>query len=815
MAAILATNLSSAYEQQAKPLCRLLGYLHDILKDTAEFQGRLNRGGGAKSEITRHTGGGAWIGFIAARIQLEKDPCAFGDWGDGLNPWLPRIAFSVIAAHHSRLKRIDVLTEHRRAIDHWLSNHSRVSQELLQLAAPDVTLEEIEVGIQHTLNETGDTDTEITNAPSGGRETFSLFLLCRLLLGALGKADVQSAFRQERGIKEPDRFTLSFDSCRFTVGPTPAPRNRLDELRTYFQQSFVESATRAASGVIRLKAPTGLGKTLAAALWVEKIQLQSGPSKVFYLAPTTAILNQVYEDLRTFAEPGNTLILHHLRQERSDEEDSTTTAEDHIRRIIDFDCGQIVTTFHRAVRMLCDLSKTGCGVLQSLKGSIWIFDESQALSYRQFALMALLWQTLSDYCGATILFMSATPQSIGQWQQIGNSLEFQNLPSPRPGLSAAVEDSLSQHPLVNDRRSILARPEIRTVDELAQHLNAQPELRQRSLLILVNLARDAMQLAALLEEPPDYIISGFLRPIDIRTQLTEASGQLKEGKTICMIATSVVQAGVDLDFDNGFVELNDLRDFRQGCGRIGRNLNPDRPQCVVWCFELWKDRATKEQSWFRQRFKREQETENKPSAEVQIEIVRDSISKILQRPDSFTDSDVDQIEAGFHPHSGKVFEHLKERLTHWNGTYSNLLCDTISHQGFDFSLVTEILEADLGVEDDAYIVVFESQLEDEYQHTIDLLHQLDDLENQRNRGDLSPLDYVRQANGLRQDIYRHIAPFSLRRPDVLRHFLANTKTKHVHKDFDFYLAAQLEAYDPKKGGYLLALDSVDDKAEIF
>lgn len=814
MAAVLTTNFAPSLTRSAESLCRLIGNLHDILKDTDRFQDRMNAGGGRPSEITRHTGGGAWIAFVAALLQLEREPGMLGDWNEEIAPWIPRIAFSVISAHHSSLKRIALLDEHRESLMHWRTSHSAISEELLRRAAPQVTLMEVCNRLDGVFRSC-DTETDLSGAPETGRGAFSIFLICRLFLGALGRADVESATRQERGGEEPSVFIPEFSTCRFSVPSRPPARTKLDELRNHFQSEFVTSAESSRSGPIRLKAPTGLGKTFAAARWIEAFHRQHGASKVFYLAPTTAILNQVYEEVREFAPPGETLILHHLRQDRSDEESEELSTDERLRKIRELDGAQVVTTFHRAVRLLSDLSKGGCGSLRGLRGSIWVFDESQALSYRQFTIMAPLWQALVDYCEATILFMSATPQSIVQWEAAADSLVLTPLPALRHGLREKQEFYFSHHPLVNQRRTIETLPEIRTIDELADLFNDRGDLRKQSLLILVNLARDALTLAGRLTHPPDYIITGYLRPIDIRRQLAKAAEDLNMGRPICMVATSVVQAGVDLDFDNGFVELNDLRDFRQGCGRVGRNLRHSRPRCQVWAFELWKDRATVEPSWFRQRFKHALKADESDVTRLQAGIVEEGIKRVFAHKGLLTDADIDAIESDLHEASSKIFDAVAERIVNWEGSYREILRDGTKKQGFDFTSIAESLEADLGMEDGDFIVIFDSVTDDACQRTLGMISDWERLHGELSSGSLSPLEFVGQVRKLRSEIYTHVAPFSLRRPEIVSHFKRQKHGGRFYADFDFFLGWGISNYDVARGGYIVDMDAAHESSGIF
>jgi CRISPR/Cas system-associated endonuclease/helicase Cas3 len=58
-----------------------------------------------------------------------------------------------------------------------------------------------------------------------------------------------------------------------------------------------------------------LGKTVAVTRLTEKALGANPGARVFYLAPTVAILNQIYGELRKFQAGGSTILLHYLARE--------------------------------------------------------------------------------------------------------------------------------------------------------------------------------------------------------------------------------------------------------------------------------------------------------------------------------------------------------------------------------------------------------------------------------------------------------------------------------------------------------------------
>jgi hypothetical protein len=128
MQTILVTNLVSTYLSVGCFLADIIGCGHDLLKDTAAFQAHLD--GAASNHLSRHSGGSAVLAYLITREILRQKPDLLANLS--FRPLLSHIVFSVIAAHHSRLKQTDIGSEHAESIHHWQKTRSRASEVLVQ-----------------------------------------------------------------------------------------------------------------------------------------------------------------------------------------------------------------------------------------------------------------------------------------------------------------------------------------------------------------------------------------------------------------------------------------------------------------------------------------------------------------------------------------------------------------------------------------------------------------------------------------------------------------------------------------------------------
>ena len=820
MQAILATNLVDNYLSLGRFLACIIGCGHDLLKDTAAFQAHLD--GAASNHLSRHSGGSAVLAYLITREILRQKTDLFADLS--FRPLLPHIIFSVIAAHHDRLKQTDISREHADSLRHWQKTHSRASEVLVQQVIAGYKVEYTMDRLNQELAELEENNFELDQptAEISGADFFCAFLLCKMCLGAIAWADADSAARQTNGIPEPAVFDPEINQSRFVVTPpTEDPDNTLDHLRTLFQNRVCEN-WRPDFPVLLLKAPTGLGKTIAVSRLAATIQERIGASKVFYLAPTTAILNQVAEEIFSFNQNGNNMLLHYLTRELTNSSDSANEPQydpkqvrERAKRFQRLDAGLVVTTYHRALSVLGGMPKNTSTALFNLKNAIWILDECQFLSHIQFGVFALICSALHRLCGAVPVFMSATPQSPFVWQKAHAALRWSGCPELTPLLTEKQLSDLEKNDFVDGRREIYPCPEIANIDGLVTKIEAyREEYPQQSVLVLVNLAKDAVSIALDLDKT-DYTITNYLRPWDIKRQLADAAKRLDANEPVIMVATSIVQAGVDLDFDAGFVELNDLRSFRQGCGRVGRNFFAKRGACPVYAFDLQDHKQRS--SWFRQRFHRMIHSKTVDNVqETYKQIIEKGITEVLQSPYPLSDSEIEAIEIRYEKEIPRIFQTIEDRLLGFPPGYDTLLQGN-SGQGFIFGDIEHFLTDDLNDNESAspFIVVFTDTDTDECDKLMQSLSELSAIGRQINCGGPDFFELIKAYRNLKKEIFRHIAPYSLRRMDVQRDFEKHFKERQLYAELDFYLVLNPACYDAEIIGWQIDTETLKESEGMF
>ena len=119
-----------------------------------------------------------------------------------------------------------------------------------------------------------------------------------------------------------------------------------------------------------------------------------------------------------------------------------------------------------------------------------------------------------------------------------------------------------------------------TKEELAEGLNRQPQV-----LCIVNSRTAAQELYGMLEEEGRYHLSTLMPPAERQKQLRIIRARLEDGLPCRVISTSLIEAGVDVDFPTVYREMAGLDSILQAAGRCNRNGGRPREDSNVWVFE--------------------------------------------------------------------------------------------------------------------------------------------------------------------------------------------------------------------------------------
>ena len=124
-----------------------------------------------------------------------------------------------------------------------------------------------------------------------------------------------------------------------------------------------------------------------------------------------------------------------------------------------------------------------------------------------------------------------------------------------------------------DRYEIIYEPDIKGLDDLVNEILKHQD---ESALCVVNTISKAKKLYEALKNSGKksvYLLTTHQIPLHRVQIIDEIKEKLEGGEKITLVATQLIEAGVDLSFDVGFREFAPIGAIIQAAGRVNRNAN--------------------------------------------------------------------------------------------------------------------------------------------------------------------------------------------------------------------------------------------------
>ena len=344
----------------------------------------------------------------------------------------------------------------------------------------------------------------------------------------------------------------------------------INEKRSALLAQSIAAGKEAKGNLYRLTIPTGGGKTISSLAFAlhYAAHAKRKRKRIIYVIPYTSIIEQNAAVFRELLGEEN-VVEHHQHVDYDDAQDTDMNR----KRLAteNWDAPVIVTTNVQFFESLFSNRPSKCRKLHNLAESIVIFDEAQMipLDYLRPSLAAI--EALVRHYACTAVLCTATQPPLGQF--------FSDDMQPLEICPALMENAAFFR-----RTKIELREGTLTEEELAEELAAHEQA-----LCIVNVKKTAQHVFDLLEEEEgNYHLSTNLYPVHREQVLAEIRARLKDGKPCRVISTSLVEAGVDLDFPSVYREINGLDSIVQAAGRCNREGRRSAEESVVHVFSLEK-----------------------------------------------------------------------------------------------------------------------------------------------------------------------------------------------------------------------------------
>lgn len=311
-----------------------------------------------------------------------------------------------------------------------------------------------------------------------------------------------------------------------------------------------------APGFFSLTVPTGGGKTLSSLAFGLDHAVAHDHRRIIYAIPFTSIIEQNAAVFRDALAPAgeNSVLEHHINFEAEEEDRWSRLASEN------WDAPLVVTTNVQLYESLFHNRPGRCRKLHQIARSVIILDEAQSLpvDLLEPTLMALR-ELVRNYRCTVVLCTATQPAVIVRdGFPIGVPRPTEIVPDVR-GLFSGL-----------DRTTITS---VGTIDDasLASELAAEDQA-----LCIVHSRRQARELFNALVDRLDDADAGCfhlstLMCAEHRTEvIVRIRNRLKKGLPCRVVSTSLIEAGVDVDFPVVYRAIAGLDSIAQAAGRCNR-----------------------------------------------------------------------------------------------------------------------------------------------------------------------------------------------------------------------------------------------------
>lgn len=534
----LASNFAAAFG--ADDWGRAVGLLHDSGKATQEFILRLE----GRPARVNHS-------IFGARL------------GQSQGGRLGLLLSYVIAGHHGGLSDGGI----QEGQLHYRLKHERIPADVANLHVMDCPA-----------------DLKPPFPLSRDRLGYSLSFFTRMIFSCLTDADfldteafcdsLRSDVRKSMRISTLSYLSAALKERLADLERTASP-SRVNTLR----QSVLADCRAKASepmGFFSLTVPTGGGKTLSSMSFALDHAVAHGMRRIIYAIPFTSIIEQNAQVFSSIFGQENVLE-HHCNFKGSDAPEEQ--GYDRWRGLAaeNWDAPVVVTTNVQFFESLFSNKPSRCRKLHNIARSVIVLDEAQAIptEYLEPCLCAL--RELVGHYGCTVVLCTATQPA----------LDDGNLRDPLQDVREIITEPT--HLYTNLKRTEVTFAGRLSDADLAERISSLEQV-----LCIVGTKAQARKVFELLPERDGaFHLSTNMYPEHRRDRLAAVRQRLKDRLPCRVISTSLIEAGVDVDFPVVYRSMAGLDSIAQAAGRCNREgrldglgqvvvFEPENPLRMPW-----------------------------------------------------------------------------------------------------------------------------------------------------------------------------------------------------------------------------------------
>lgn len=302
--------------------------------------------------------------------------------------------------------------------------------------------------------------------------------------------------------------------------------------------------------------PTGSGKTLTSLKAALQIAKREGKKRIIYVIPYTSIIEQTAQEFTKIFKNSVTVLQHHSNFDYnvrgSDVRDETSTADKLKKASENWDCPVVITTNVQFFESLYHYRSSKLRKMHNLSDAVIIFDEVHMLpiEFLQPCLRAVGYVT--EFLNSKAIFLSATMPDFGD-------LFHRYIPNCK--IKNLITDTSCY---ANFRNT-----QIQYIGEQSLEGVAMRVSENKSSLIVTGTKKSARALFKMIGGEK-YHLSTYMTPEHRSKVIAAVKEDLANNEIITVVSTSLIEAGVDLDFEVVFREAAGIENILQSAGRCNR-----------------------------------------------------------------------------------------------------------------------------------------------------------------------------------------------------------------------------------------------------
>lgn len=439
-------------------------------------------------------------------------------------------------------------------------------------------------------------------------DSIDYYIYTKLLYSLLVSSDFYATSEYSSGksidnlnlLTNIDEYRSAFNSTEIYKGIKLHQKTgryfKKDNINCYRSEMFIEAEKNLEmvnkENIVFLEAPTGSGKTVTSVnLALRLLEKNRELNKIFYIFPFNTLVEQTNSSLREIFQNSpleeSISVINSITpiKEVESEEEYKKDNIDYERSLLNrqFIHSPIVLTTHvHFFETLFGIDRESSFALPHLANSVVIMDEIQSYKNKIWKEIIIFLKKYAEILNIKIIIMSAT----------------------LPNLSFLLDQEAKIPSLITDREKYYSnsifRERVSLDFSLLEKEYGREELlkkiekiifeKHKNQKVVVEFIKKASAFEfykKLLEsdevcKEDIFLITGDDNKAERKRIIKEAKN--KERKSMILVATQVIEAGVDIDMDIGFKNISILDADEQFLGRINRSCK--KKKCKAYFFQL-------------------------------------------------------------------------------------------------------------------------------------------------------------------------------------------------------------------------------------